>query len=694
MSASVFLEQIRTHVGPACFAASVGFTFLLSLRRVASTVKMPKLPPIAKIKPSKVYFGFNPANPSEYRGPNPMNPPLVREDPYYWLRDDERKDPEALAYLNAENDYCMQELQPLKGFQAELYSEMLSHLKESDEDVPYRNGNFLYYSKTVQGLSYKIHCRKGLDAGATEQVVLDENEVAKGFEYSDLGDWEPSPSHKLLAYSVDRTGYETYSIFVKSITSTGTSSKEEITGSSGSIHWLGDDTGFVYFTMDDEHRPDKAWLHILNTPQSDDILLLEENDQMFWMGGSKSSDDRYLFLSTSSKETDEIHFLDLSSLISLTNPEQIKTQAKAGLTCLATRVPGSRCEQVEHVNGWFFFLSNRAGAAVNGQLLRCQASGYSGESSWQPLRPYDPLVQLEELQSFRSHVAVLGRRDGLPQLWLLSNNQITVGEQQAASAAEWKPVPFAEPCYSLAIAANCHFEANSLRVSYSSFVTPRQVMEIDLSTGERTVLKEAEVPGGYDREEYIVKRMHVMSQDGQHRIPLSLVHHRSALNKDGVLAHAPCLLYGYGSYGASIDASFDFKRLAMLDRGVLYVIAHVRGGGEQGRELYEKQGKYLTKLNTFLDFADAAKQLIAAQLTLSDRLCIVGRSAGGLLVGATVNMYPTLFKACVADVPFVDCITTMSDPTIPLTVTEWEEVREKSYFVYYFTMIDICYVYM
>lgn len=641
---------------------------------------------MAKIAPGKVYFGVNPSDPNQFRGSKALNPPIVREDPYFWLRDSERKSPEVLNYLHAENSFTEQSLSNLEGFREELYREILSHLQETDEEVPYRHGDYLYYSKTVKGLAYKIHCRR-LAFGGPEEVVLDENEVAKGQQYADVGAWEPSPSHQLLAYSVDNSGYETYTIRVIRNLATKELFEDVIEGTSGEIVWGADDSSFLYLSLDDEHRPHKVFLHILGTSQSDDICLLTEDDGRFWMDVSKTTDERYLMIGSGSKETSEYYFIDLEGV---SGAEQHKQVLPARLKCLQPRQQGLRYEDIDHQDGHFYIVTNKDDC-MNNKLVRVSVASYAEKTTenhyqqWEDVRPYNACEQINSVLALRHHLVISGRAEGFSQLWIVPyTNQKHLGA--------WQAMTFPEQTYNVWLTDNFVYDTETVRIGYSSFITPRQVQDYNLYTGAITVLKEQTVPG-YDHTKYVCRRIEAKSRDGKTCIPISLVHHKNLLHAttpyvldeasgqlrrdlsrpDNCLYHAPTLLYGYGSYGMPIDPTFDFKRLALLDRGVVYAIAHIRGGGEMGRSWYEKEGKYCSKMNTFHDFADCAKALLSQQITTPDRLAIVGRSAGGLLIGATVNMYPSLFKVAVADVPFVDVANTMSDPTIPLTVTEWEE---------------------
>jgi oligopeptidase B len=671
------------------------------LATVVNPKKTRLSPPVAKIAPSNVYFGVNTRDPSQFRGNKAMNPPVAREDPYYWLRDTERKNPEVLGYIKEENAYTEESLSHLSDFREELYQEMLSHLQETDEEVPHRRGDYLYYSKTVKGLSYKIHCRR-LAFGGPEEVILDENDVAKGHEYSDVGSWEPSPSHRLLAYGVDNSGYETYTIRVIRDISTKEHAADTIEGTSGQIVWAADDSSFFYLTLDDEHRPYKVFMHVMGTPQSQDVCLLTESDGRFWMDVSKTTDDRYLLVGAGSTETSEYYFIDLSGLSSA---QQYQQELVNRMTCFQTRQQGLRYEDIDHQDGYFYIVTNKDDC-INNKLVRVPVSAYtvgtkSTESNtfhtWQDLREYNASEQISSVLALRHHLVISGRAQGFSHIWIVPyTNEKHLGG--------WQPMTFPEQTYNVWLSDNYVYDTETVRIGYSSFITPRQVRDYNLYNGQVTVLKEQAVPG-YDHSQYACRRMEVRSRDGTTCIPMSLVYHKSSLysksrfqmdeesgqlredlsRPDNCLYQLPTLLYGYGSYGHPIDPTFDFKRLALLDRGVVFVIAHIRGGGEMGRSWYEKGGKYCHKMNTFHDFADCAKALISQQITTPDKLAIVGRSAGGLLIGATINMYPSLFKVAVADVPFVDVLNTMSDPSIPLTVTEWEEwgnPNEEEFFQY------------
>ena len=529
-------------------------------------------PPVAKRLKENVYFGINPKDEEEFRGENAMNPPKVREDLYYWLRDDTRKKPEVINHLKAENSYAESQTEHLQGLRDDLYNEMLAHLKETDEDVPHRDGEFYYYSKTVQGKSYKIHCRKPLTS-EEETVVIDENKLAEGHEYSDMSTYSLSPSHTKVAYSIDHSGYETYDVrFIEDIAS-GSESADVIHDVDGDITWGADDTALFYLKMDEEHRPYKLFMHILGTNQSEDVCLFTEEDQMFWMQAGKTADDKFLVINTSSKETSEVHVINLQGIVGAAGHRN----AAQNKVCIRAREFGVRYD-VEHHEGKFCVVTNADGAK-NNKLSFCPVSNYFDERTGLPLatpivqfedlKKYTPSEQIDEIIPFKSFIAVFGREDGIQRLWIV--NQV----QNSADIGKWTAVPFSEVAYSLWAGDNCVYDSKTLRLGYSSLLTPKQVIDYNMETGEKVVLKQVEVPH-YQQDQYECRRIFATAQDGA-KVPLNMVFSKKVLAQGGLLKDRPVLLYGYGSYGACIDPSFDFKRLSLLDRGVIYIIANIRG---------------------------------------------------------------------------------------------------------------------
>jgi len=578
------------------------------------------------------------------------------------MRDDTRKNPEVLNHIKKENDYCEAQMAKLKPLQDELYAEMLTHFVETDEDVPYPHGDFLYYSRTVKGMSYPIHCRKLKGESTDEEVLLDENVLAQGYEQSDVHARIVSPDHRFLAYSVDHSGYETYTIYIKDL-STGKLLPDAIEDTNGEIEWGKDSSVLFYMKVDTEHRPFELYMHEVGKAQQEDEKLFRESDALFWMGMSKSASERFLFLEIGSKETSEWYTIDLEHAVGAQGHHEAASQ----MSVIARREFGVRYE-LEHHDDLLLIVTNKDGAVSQKLVAMHVTENHNGSSSfWHDVRPYDAAIQIDNVLPFKDFIAIFGRQGGLERVWIAD----------ARKLSSWIAVPLPEVCYSVGSGDNYEYSSDRLRLVYSSLLSPRTVFDYQVASGKQIVVKVKEVPG-YDKSKYASFRTEATVRDGT-VVPMSIVCKKSLLadaaGSEFKLASPKALyLYGYGSYGACIDPTFDFKRLSLLDRDVVYAIAHIRGGGEMGRHWYEDKhmgGKYKCKINTFNDFADCAQHLINTGVTSSDRIGVVGRSAGGLLIGAVCNMYPSLFKCAVADVPFVDVMTTVCDPTIPLTVVEY-----------------------
>lgn len=658
-------------------AASLGLT-----RGMRTIRKLRMVAPVAKkVAGVKVPFGVNPSKPDEVRGTNPMNPPIMIEDPYFWMRDDDRKKQDVIGYLNAENEYAENAMAHLNATREQLYSEMLSHMKETDVDVPYPNGPYLYYGRSEEGKSYRIHCRKlkTEEGVGMEEIVLDENVVAEGKAYASVGALAMSPDHKFLAYAVDYTGYETYTVRIKDM-DTGRELEETIEETSGDITWGADSSALFYTLMDDEHRPNELRMRALGKSgrtgtrpaDDDDLSILREEDALYWMGIGKTASRRFLCCQLESKETSEVHMIDLEGV----HGAHGHRAAALAITVMSTREKMVRYD-VEHWKDDLLIITNKDGSKTN---KLCSVSVHDklkwGKDNWKDVKPYDKAVQVDHVTPFENYMVIFGREGGIMQMWV---SNLTAAKGGKANMAQWQKVQFPEKVYSVYEGANRVFSTDKVRLSYTSLTSPTRTIDYDMATGKFDILKEKEVPL-YDQKDFACQRLEALSRDGKTMIPMSIVYRRDlAIESDedkGILKFAesqPMLLGGYGSYGACSDPYFDHKRLTLLKRGVVCCTAHIRGGGEMGYWWYEDEGKYLNKQNTFSDFADCAKHLVAQGLTSSDKLGIVGRSAGGLLMGAVVNQNPGLFKACIASVPFVDVMTTMSDPSIPLTVGEWEE---------------------
>lgn len=589
----------------------------------------------------------------------PVRPPVARRvphertvhgetvtDDWYWLR--ERDDPGVVAYLEAENAYTESVLAPTKPLQEELFDAIRRRTQETDLSVPVRKGPYWYYVRTFEGLQYPVHCRRPLGAAegdeSVEEVVLDENALAEGSDYFRVGSLAVSPGHSMVGYSVDTSGGEVFVIRVRDI-ATGEDHADEITGAYYGLTWGNDDRTVFYTTLDDTHRPWRIWRHVLGTPVADDECVLEEPDERFWVGLSKTRSQRYVVASLDSKITSEVRVLDADAPGGEFRP-------------IAVRETGVEY-RVDHQLGTDgagrFLVTTNADGAFNFKLVEAPEDD-PGRASWKDVLPHRDDVKLDAVDCFAGHLVASERAEGTQQLRVLTHDGDDV-----------RTLAHPEPVHSVWLEANPEYHSDSFRYGYMSMVTPRSFYDHDVATGEDTLLKRQAVLGGYDPADYETWREWATAEDGT-RIPMSLVRRRDAAGGGPV----PCLLYGYGSYEISQDPVFSIPRLNLVDRGMIFAIAHVRGGGEMGRRWYE-EGKFLAKRNTFTDFVACARHLVDAGLTAPDRLVARGGSAGGLLMGVVVNLAPELFRAVVAEVPFVDVVNTMLDETIPLTVVEYEE---------------------
>ncbi|CAL1360734.1 unnamed protein product [Linum trigynum] len=583
----------------------------------------------------------------------------VRVDNYYWLRDDSRSNPDVLAHLEQENAYTNSVMADTKSFEEGLYGEMRGRIKEDDESVPTRRGGFYYYDRTLKGKEYVQHCRRSVvtadhtvhdvmpsgPEAPPEHVLLDENIKAQQHQFYSIGAFKVSPNQKLVAYAEDTKGNEVYTVHVIDAETLAPVGKP-ITNLTCYLQWAGDDA-LVYVTMDETLRPDKAWLHKLGTDQSTDSCLYHEKDDMFSLNLELSESQKYVFISSDSKTTGFVFYVDVS------RPED-------GAKVLTPRVTGIEASSVSHRGNHFFFM-RRSDEIFNSELLACPVDDVSSTSV---LIPHRDSIKIRDMRLFADHLAVYERENGLPKITIF---QLPPVDDPLTSLKDGRSVDFADPVYDASLKGS-PYESSILRFSYSSLRTPTSVYDYDMNTGISVLKKVETVLGGFDSSNYVTERKWATALDGT-QIPMSIVYHKGLVNLDG---SDPLLLYGYGSYEVCIDALFKASRLALLDRGFVFAIAHIRGGGEMGRQWYEN-GKFFKKKNTFSDFIDCAEYLIQNKYCSKNKLCIEGRSAGGLLIGSVLNMRPDLFNAAVAGVPFVDVVTTMLDPTIPLTTAEWEE---------------------
>ncbi len=562
----------------------------------------------------------------------------ARTDDYHWLR--QKDAPDVLSYLKAENAYTAGVMKPTEPLQQRLYDEMLGRIKQTDLSVPFRKDGWFYYSRTEEGKEYPIHCRKKGSLDGKEEVLLDLNEMRKGEKFISLGDREVSDDGNLLAYSTDTSGFRVYTLRVKDLRN-GDILPTKIAAVT-SVAWAKDGKTLFYTTEDETKRSNKLWRHVLGA-RGPDTLQYEEKDERFTVAVGRTRSGDYLMAHLASHTTSEIRYL------------------KAGSPSDAWKTIAPREQDheydVDHRGNSFYIRTNDKGRHF--RLVSAPVAS-PGRKSWKEVIPHRDDVMLEGVDLFKDHYVVFSRKDALPHLSITSYDA-TKGAKAAHEIA------FDEAVYAAFPDTNEEFASSVYRFSYMSFVTPKSVFDYDVKTKQRTLLKRQEVLGGYDASLYTSERLTATAPDGT-KVPISLVY-KKGLVKDG---RAPLLLYGYGSYGVSIPVYFDSNRVSLLDRGVVFALAHIRGGGDLGKKWHD-QGRMLSKKNTFTDFIACAEHLIAQKYTARERLAINGGSAGGLLMGAVANMRPDLFKAVVAEVPFVDVVNTMLDETLPLTVGEFEE---------------------
>jgi oligopeptidase B len=600
------------------------------------------------------------APPTHAQQPAPSSPPPVADkrphtttihgytlkDDYFWLR--EKRSPDVISYLERENAYTEDVMKPTKGLQETLYTEMLGRIKQTDLSVPSRIGEYFYYSRTEEGKQYPYMCRrKGAMTGA-EEILLDVNALAEGKKFLSLGGYVVSDDGNWLAYSTDSTGYRQYTLQVKNLRS-GETLADNIERA-GSIVWATDNKTIFYTTEDPvSKRRDKFWRHTVGAPSSD--LLYEEKSELFDVGAGRSLDKKIIFLASFAKTSTEMRYVPADT-------------PSAPLTVVLPRQDGHEYD-VDHYQGLFYITTNKG--AKNSRVVTAPIADPT-EKNWKPFIDHNPAVKINGLTFFANHIVVSEREGGLTQLRVIDPKT----KQSYRIATD-------ESDFAISLAANPEFNTATVRFNYQSMITPSSVYDYDMTTKQRTLLKRQDVLGGYDPAKYEAKRIWAVARDGT-KVPMSVVH-RKGMALDG---KAPLLLYGYGSYGSSGAPTFSSSRLSLLDRGVIYVSAYIRGGGEMGEE-WREQGRMMQKMNTFNDFIDCADHLVKNRYTSSDRLVIQGGSAGGLLVGAVTNMRPDLFKAVVAQVPFVDVINTMLDASLPLTTSEyleWGNPNEKPAFDY------------
>ena len=583
----------------------------------------------------------------------------TRIDSYYWMRltDDQKnaQDPDqqtqdVVDYIDQENQYTQSNLSHTRKLQNTIFDEMVSRIKKDDESVPYLKNGYYYYSRYEKDKEYRIHCRKKGSLDANEEILLDENILAKGHDYFSIGGLSISPNNKWLAYGVDTVSRRVYEIRFKNLES-GDILDETIENSTGGVAWANDNET-VFYTSKNETTllGEKIWRHKIGSNNLDEMVY-HETDETFYNDVYRSKSGKFIIIYHSSTLITDYQILNAD------NPN--------GKFTRFTPRDFDHEYSIDHYNDKFYIITNWK--AKNNRLMQTPDTK-TNISNWREVLPQRDTVHLLSLEVFKDNLVINERKQGLRQLRIINQQ-----------SGDDRYIEFDEETYTSWISVNEEFDTDILRFSYSSLVTPTSTYDYNMNSGERTLLKQSEVLGGYDPKQYMSKRMYATARDGN-TIPISIVYRSDKKDKQA----QNLLLYGYGAYGNTIDPFFSSSRLSLLDRGFIYAIAHIRGGQVYGRQSYD-DGKMLNKKNTFYDFIDAGKYLVDEKITSSDKLFAVGGSAGGLLIGAVVNMEPSLWKGAIAAVPFVDVVTTMADPTIPLTTGEWKEwgdPREKKYYDY------------
>ncbi|WP_370449524.1 S9 family peptidase [Apibacter sp. HY039] len=574
----------------------------------------------------------------------------TRIDNYYWLND--RENPDVIKYLEQENAYTQEQMQSTQKLQKDLFAEMKSRIKEEDESAPYKFNGYWYLTQFVKGGEYPLYIRKKDNLNAPEQLMFDVNQMASGYKFYQLGGISISPDNQWACFSTDTVGRRIYTIQIKNLL-TGEILADRLENTTGNVVWANDNKTLFYSVQDSETlRSDKVYKHVVGTDQNEDVEIYHETDETFTVYVSKTKSMEYLVISSGSTVSDEYRF------ISASNPD--------GEWKIFQKRQRNLEYSFDHFENNFYILTNKD-QAFNFKLMKTPVDKTSKEN-WIEVIPHNKEVLLEGFELFKKYLVVEERSNGLTQIkvtrWDQSSNYL---------------LPFGEEVYTAGISVNRDFDTQILRYRYTSLTTPWSDIDFDMETREKTILKEQEVLGGFDKNNYETHRLWATSRDGV-KIPVSLVKNKNTpLSKE-----TPLLLYAYGSYGYSMDPTFSSLRLSLLDRGFIYAIAHVRGGEDLGRPWYEN-GKMLKKKNTFFDFIDCASYLIDEDYTSTQHLYANGGSAGGLLMGAVVNYAPELFNGVVADVPFVDVVTTMLDDSIPLTTgeyDEWGNPNDKEYYEY------------
>jgi oligopeptidase B len=569
---------------------------------------------------------------------------VTLNDDYHWLRaenwQEAMREPEKLpedikTYLNNENEYFEKAMADTKALQETLIAEMRGRIKEDDSSVPVKDGPYAYSWKYVEGAEHPIRTRTPREGGE-EEVLLDVNKEAEGKEYFELGYVDEDPSHTILAWSRDTSGAEYYSLTFRDL-DTGKDRDVEIKDV-GSATWANEGTLF-YSRVDENHRPSKIYRHTLGTSPDDDVLVYEENDPRFYCGVGKTRSGKYIILSAGMNDQDELRIIPTDDI-------------EAAPRLIQARQDGLEYS-LEH-QGERFLIHTNADNAVDFKIVETPIDN-PGMEHWKDFIPHKSGRMIISCSAYKNWVIWMERENALPRICFMDNKGKT------------SEISMDEEAYSLGVSPSPEYENDVFRYTYSSPTTPSQVYDFDLKTGKKTFLKEAEIPSGHDSSHYMARRILAKSHDGA-EVPITILHHKDT----PIDGSAPCLLYGYGSYGMSMPAGFSANRLSIVDRGFVYAIAHVRGGEEKGRQWYE-DAKFGKKVNSFHDFIAVGETLVKQQFTSMGNIVIMGGSAGGLLVGATANMAPDMLAGVIADVPFVDVLNTILDDSLPLTPGEWSQ---------------------
>jgi oligopeptidase B len=577
------------------------------------------------------------------------SPHGTRTDNYYWLNEPEN--PEVLDYLRAENAYFDQQMAPVKDLEETLFQEMKGRVLETDESVPVRDNGYYYYARYVAGGEYPLYCRKKDSPDAPEELLLDGNALAAGHAYFAVGGYEVSDDNQLLAYSTDTVSRRLYTVRFKNL-ATGELYSEEIPNVEGAGVWAADNQTFFYAKKDMETLlPYQVYRHTLGTDPAADVLVYEEPDNTFYTHVGRSKSGKYLQIVLSSSLSSETRYLDAAT--------------PTGEFAVFLPREDDHLYEVEDANGAFYVRTNWL--APNFRIVKTPLTA-TDKANWQDVIPAREEVFIDQMELFRDYLVLNERKDGLLQLRVIRWQDM-----------QDEYLQFNEVAYTATIGANPEFDTQTLRFHYTSFSTPVSTFDYDMHTHQQTLRKEQPVLGDFTKSDYVEERLFVPARDGK-RIPVSIVY-KKGFQKDG---RGPLLQYAYGSYGYSLDPTFSSARLSLLDRGFAYVLCHIRGGQELGRQWFE-DGRMLNKLNSFYDFIDCSEYLIQEKYTSPDKLFAMGGSAGGLLMGGIINLRPDLYKGILAAVPFVDVVTTMSDESIPLTTGEydqWGNPADQPYYEY------------